>query len=102
MTTVKPPAPPAIPDELTAVLRRIRLPYLRAAAPEVLATARAQRWERVVDAAYVRRSVAVTSNLHPSGFDTIMQMAWPPPPTASCTTPTSSSRRHLDPAHRGR
>ena len=27
---------------------------------------------RVVDAAYERRSVAVTSNLHPFGFDTIM------------------------------
>jgi DNA replication protein DnaC len=27
---------------------------------------------RVVDAAYERRSVAVASNLHPSGFDTIM------------------------------
>jgi DNA replication protein DnaC len=39
-----PPAPP-IPDELTAVLRRMRLPYVRAAAPEVLATAKAQRWE---------------------------------------------------------
>jgi DNA replication protein DnaC len=38
------PAAP-LPDELTALLRRMRLPYLRAAAPEVLATARAQRWE---------------------------------------------------------
>jgi len=27
---------------------------------------------RVVDSAYERRSIAVTSNLHPSGFDTIM------------------------------
>ena len=27
---------------------------------------------RVVDAAYERRSIAVTSNLHPCGFDTIM------------------------------
>jgi DNA replication protein DnaC len=36
---------PPIPDELTAVLRRMRLPYVRAAAPEVLATAKAQRWE---------------------------------------------------------
>ncbi|HEY6422879.1 MAG TPA: ATP-binding protein [Pseudonocardiaceae bacterium] len=27
---------------------------------------------RVIDAAYERRSVAVTSNLHPSSFDTIM------------------------------
>jgi DNA replication protein DnaC len=42
---VKTPPPPPIPDELTAVLRRMRLPYVRAAAPEVLATARAQRWD---------------------------------------------------------
>jgi len=42
---VKAPAPPPLPDELTAVLRRMRLPYVRAAAPEVLATARAQRWD---------------------------------------------------------
>ena len=42
---MKPPTPPPIPDELTAVLRRMRLPYVRAAAPEVLATARAQRWD---------------------------------------------------------
>lgn len=39
------PEPPPLPDELTAVLRRLRLPYMRAAAPEVLATARAQRWD---------------------------------------------------------
>jgi DNA replication protein DnaC len=42
---VKAPAPPPLPDELAAVLRRMRLPYMRAAAPEVLATARAQRWD---------------------------------------------------------
>jgi DNA replication protein DnaC len=42
---VKGPTPPPVPDELTAVLRRMRLPYVRAAAPEVLATARAQRWD---------------------------------------------------------
>jgi DNA replication protein DnaC len=42
---VKTPSPPPLPDELTAVLRRMRLPYVRAAAPEVLATARAQRWD---------------------------------------------------------
>ena len=34
--------------------------------------AAAEAFYRVVDAAYERRSVAVTSNLHPSGFDTIM------------------------------
>jgi DNA replication protein DnaC len=32
----------------------------------------AEAFYRVIDAAYERRSVAVTSNLHPSGFDTIM------------------------------
>jgi DNA replication protein DnaC len=39
------PTPPALPDELTMVLHQMRLPYLRKAAPEVLATARAQRWD---------------------------------------------------------
>jgi DNA replication protein DnaC len=36
---------PAIPEELEKILRRMRLPYLRMAAPDVLATARAQRWD---------------------------------------------------------
>jgi DNA replication protein DnaC len=43
--TVKPPAPPPLPDELEQLLRRMRLPYIRKAAPEVIATASAQRWE---------------------------------------------------------
>ncbi|ELB86429.1 transposase, partial [Rhodococcus wratislaviensis IFP 2016] len=43
-TLVNPTAPP-LPDDLIAVLKRMRLPYLRAAAPEVLATAKAQRWD---------------------------------------------------------
>src|SRR3954469_21265068 len=43
--TVSTPAPSPIPDELERLARRLRLPYLRKAAPEVLATARAQRWD---------------------------------------------------------
>jgi DNA replication protein DnaC len=39
------PEPPALPAELTGLLVRMRLPYLRKAAPEVCATAKAQRWE---------------------------------------------------------
>ena len=39
------PAAPPLPAELDALIRRMRLPYLRKAAPDVLATARAQRWE---------------------------------------------------------
>ncbi|HZR47888.1 MAG TPA: ATP-binding protein [Streptosporangiaceae bacterium] len=43
--TATAPAAPPIPDELDAVLRRMRFPYLRKAAPGVLATARSQRWD---------------------------------------------------------
>jgi len=43
--TVKPPAPPPLPDELDRLLRRLRLPYVCRAAPEVIANATAQRWE---------------------------------------------------------
>ena len=37
---------PALPDELDKLLRRMRLPYLRAAAPDVIATAKDDmQWE---------------------------------------------------------
>ena len=39
------PAPPPLDADLEALLRRMRLPHIRRAAPEVLATAKAQRWE---------------------------------------------------------
>ncbi len=43
---------------------------------------------RLVDAAYERRSLALSSNLHPSGFDQLMDKTiaslWS---TGSCTTP---------------
>jgi len=45
-TTATPARPaPALPDDLDKLLRRMRLPYLRAAAPDVIATAKAQRWD---------------------------------------------------------
>ena len=43
--TVKIPEPPALPAEVDRLLRRLRMPYVRRAAPEVIATATAQRWE---------------------------------------------------------
>jgi DNA replication protein DnaC len=39
------PAAPPLPEDLAALLRRLRMPHARRLAPEVLATARAQRWE---------------------------------------------------------
>jgi DNA replication protein DnaC len=43
--TVKTPPPPPLPDELDRLLRRLRLPYVRRSAPEVIATATSQRWQ---------------------------------------------------------
>ncbi|MGI8627439.1 MAG: IS21-like element helper ATPase IstB [Geodermatophilaceae bacterium] len=39
------PAPPPLPADLEALLRRLRLPHIRRRAPEVVATAKAQRWD---------------------------------------------------------
>ena len=44
-TTAATAAAPPLPTELDALLRRMRLPYLRTAAPDVIATAKAQRWD---------------------------------------------------------
>ena len=41
------PEPPPLDEGLEALLRRLRLPHIRRAAPEILATATAQRWEPV-------------------------------------------------------
>ena len=43
--TVATPTPPPLPAELDALLRRLRMPYIRNAAPELLATAKSQRWD---------------------------------------------------------
>ncbi len=39
------PAPPPLDAGLDQLLRRMRLPHMRRIAPEVLATAKAQRWD---------------------------------------------------------
>lgn len=39
------PSAPPLDSGLEALLRRMRLPHIRRAAPEVLATAKAQRWD---------------------------------------------------------
>ena len=43
--TTRTPTPPPLEPELEALLRRMRLPHIRRTAPEVLATAKAQRWD---------------------------------------------------------
>jgi DNA replication protein DnaC len=39
------PAPPPLDDGLEQLLRRMRLPHMRRIAPEIIATAKAQRWD---------------------------------------------------------
>ena len=43
--TAAAPAPPPLDAGLDQLLRRMRLPHMRRIAPEVLATAKAQRWD---------------------------------------------------------
>ncbi len=43
--TITTPAPPPITDELERLCRRLRVPYLRKHAAEVIATATSQRWD---------------------------------------------------------
>ena len=43
--TAAAPAPPPLDEGLEQLLRRMRLPHMRRIAPEVIATAKAQRWD---------------------------------------------------------
>jgi hypothetical protein len=43
--TATAPAPPPLDAGLEQLLRRMRLPHMRRIAPDVLATAKAQRWD---------------------------------------------------------
>jgi len=45
LVVVTAPAAPPLPEELTAVLRRMRLPYLRTAAPRCWPPPDPQRWD---------------------------------------------------------
>jgi hypothetical protein len=73
--TVKPPAAPPLPDELDRLLRRLRLPYVRRAAPDVLATANSQRWEHaevlcvlLAEEAVGRDQATITTRRRASGL----------------------------------
>lgn len=44
-TTAGVPTPPPLTGELEQLLRDLRLPHMRRAAPEIIATAKAQRWD---------------------------------------------------------
>jgi len=104
---VRAPEPPPLEPELEALLRRMRLPYIRRLAPEVLATARAQRWEPaevlrvllVEEVAGRDRSSAAT-RLAAAGFPAGKTFDTWDPSLSSIPVPTQSALRSLEWIHR--
>ena len=98
---------PALPAELNSLLHRMRLPYMRKAAPEVLATAKAQRWDpaevlRVLLAEEVtgRERSALATRRAAAGFPTGKTFdAWNPD-ASSIPKPTQQALRTLEWVHR--
>jgi DNA replication protein DnaC len=101
--TVKPPDPPPLPVELDRLLRRLRLPYVRRAAPEALATANAQRWEHaevlrvlLAEEAAGRDHATTSMRRHSSGLPAGKTFdAWEPDKSA-IPKPTQHALRTLE------
>ena len=94
---------PALPAELQRLLARMRLPHMRRAAPEVLATAKAQRWDpaevlRVLLAEEVtgRERSALATRRTAAGFPTGKTFdAWQDT-ASSIPAPTQQALRTLE------
>jgi len=101
------PTAPPLPEDVQALLHRLRLPHIRAHAPEVVATAKAQRWEPVevlralfaAEAAGRERSALATRRAA-AGFPTGKTFdAWKPE-ASSIPAPTQQALRTLEWVHR--
>lgn len=75
------PSAPPLPEDVEALLRQLRLPHIRNLAPDIVATAKAQRWEpiEVVKALFTENSPA--GNAPP----------WPPDDTRTGSRPGKPS-----------
>jgi len=101
------PAAPPLPEDLEALLRRLRLPHIRRHAPEVVATAKAQRWEpvEVLRALFKEESAgrersALATRRATAGFPTGKTFeAWSPA-ASSIPAPTQQALRTLEWVHR--
>jgi len=97
------PEPPPLADEIETLLRRLRLPHIRRCAPEVIATARAQRWEpaEVLKALLSeeltgRERSALATRRKAAAFPTGKTFeAWDPT-SSSIPAPTQTSLRTLE------
>ncbi len=102
MTTRTTTAPP-LPADLEELLRKLRLPHIRRHAPEVVATAKAQRWEpaEVLKALFAeevagRERSALATRRAAAGFPTGKTFdAWQPD-ASSIPAPTQQALRTLE------
>jgi DNA replication protein DnaC len=101
--TISSPTAPPLPDDIETVLRHLRLPHLRRVAPEVLATARSQRWEPAevlrallaAEAVGRERSAAATRRAA-AGFPTGKTFSSWDEPACSIPAPTQAALRTLE------
>jgi len=103
---MNPPQAPQLPDELVALLKRMRMPYLRKSAPEICATARAQRWDpaevlRVLFAEEVRGRDDATRNIRrkAAGFPSGKTFGSWRPEDSSIPLPTQQALMTLEWVH---
>ena len=101
--TVGVPLAPPLPADLEALLRGLRLPHIRRHAPQVLATAKAQRWDPaevlralLVEEAAGRARSALATRRATAGFPTGTTFeAWQPQ-ASSVPAPTQQALRTLE------
>jgi DNA replication protein DnaC len=105
--TVGVPTPPPLPEDLEALLRRLRLPHIRRHAPEVVATAKAQRWEPVEvlrallkEESAGRERSALATRRATAGFPTGKTFDSWSPEASSIPAPTQQALRTLEWVHR--
>lgn len=97
------PQAPPLPEDLEKVLRRLRLPHIRGHAPQVLATATAQRWEPVEvlrallhEEARGRDRAALATRRAAAGFPTGKTFAVWNEDASSIPAPTQQALRTLE------
>ncbi|GDY33648.1 IS21-like element helper ATPase IstB [Gandjariella thermophila] len=101
------PNTPPLDAELERLLKRMRLPYIRRAAPQILATTKAQRWDpaEVLKALLAeevagRDRSALATRRARAAFPTGKTFAAWDPQLSSIPTPTQQALRTLEWVHR--
>jgi DNA replication protein DnaC len=101
------PTAPPLPEDVESLLRRLRLPHIRRHAPEVVATAKAQRWEPIEvlralldHEAIGRERSALATRRAAAGFPTGKTFESWAPEASSIPAPTQQALRTMEWVHR--